>query len=58
MRLSPPPCVVSSSFQMVLVAIFSETGFFDYCAVKVRGHLDSSGDGPADVLALTLLIHY
>lgn len=22
-------------FQMVLVAIFSETGFFDYCAVKV-----------------------
>lgn len=23
-------------FQMVLVAIFSETGFFDYCAVKVK----------------------
>lgn len=23
-------------FQMVLVAIFSETGFFDYCAVKVN----------------------
>jgi len=22
-------------FQMILVAIFSETGFFDYCAVKV-----------------------
>lgn len=26
---------VSCFFQMVLVAIFSETGFFDYCAVKV-----------------------
>ena len=23
------------SFQMILVAIFSDTGFFDYCAVKV-----------------------
>lgn len=24
---------------MVLVAIFSETGFFDYCAVKVKDEL-------------------
>lgn len=31
-------------FQMVLVAIFSETGFFDYCAVKV-----------SDIL--TMLVH-
>ena len=23
------------SFQMILVAVFSDTGFFDYCAVKV-----------------------
>lgn len=25
---------------MVLVAIFSETGFFDYCAVKVSNDID------------------
>lgn len=25
---------------MVLVAIFSETGFFDYCAVKVSDDID------------------
>lgn len=25
---------------MVLVAIFSETGFFDYCAVKVSDDVD------------------
>lgn len=37
---SPPPIkCVSCSFQMVLVAIFSETGFFDYCAVKVSRSL-------------------
>lgn len=30
-------------FQMVLVAIFSETGFFDYCAVKVNDILTMLG---------------
>lgn len=33
---------ISSFFQMVLVAIFSETGFFDYCAVKVSRLCDGS----------------
>lgn len=33
------PAFLFVFFQMVLVAIFSETGFFDYCAVKVKDAL-------------------
>ena len=34
--LKHSPCLLFLfSPQMILVAIFSETGFFDYCALKV-----------------------